>query len=889
MRVPSQAERGLGDDLYYKLQIQMNFYCRSHLVTYSPNRFVLLFIHCTTASYSMAERMTIHAVEGGIPSRTLPLHANSLIQSVVFWTSPSGLIAMGGALRTLRKAEDKFVREINTDAENLYMDMVNREYKYYEPLLSTLGFSEFHAKEMIKVFYSLDHDGDRRCEFVEFSRFFHIEKTPYARKCFSMMDTDNTGSLNFANFVVACWNYCSYNVYGLTEFSFHLYCKKKKSRIPLEDVFELINDVYDLDKSVVEYDGSVNIKKNTKEFNLKRAQNQIILACGKDRCMDLPEFLHFSETHPGVLRAAFAIQSRLQESIVSTSYWEHMTKKRHTLEHDNQTEDINWLDADDVIAFLNKKLPHLMEDMRSHEQTRHLKPEAIAEIKEIKALEDEETKNPGGGSQTIPIPEHLEDWERLEEKLLHKTLYFIDQSSVRVLSVFKKPYAQPDSTHEKDLQEHRKKHQFNIGKLIEKSGMKQYAHLFEGMNPAQAHTFLEKSLTFKRRKELHMKGEHYTALKKALDVENVPHIVHDNVEHTALHELEDLLEIVGTSVRKTHRPLAPEEIARIARFLWIHRNVLIIKEYTLTRDCRFSQSVLISTKTQPLFSEKQLKKWFAYFEEIDVYQNGYVTHDDFSDSMRSANEKYSTSVFIDCLCNDYGSSQKPGFLDVQDFCCLVELVCLMHPAELLEFSFHELQYRQKFDPNTKKPFIFLGDLTQRHRAFDRAVKGTSDDVNAFLLSEMIRVAAESAQGKALGGFDSVMEQRNPERLYFQGWEMIAKKSPMAYYPCLWMQETLRKKTGLGVKFWEQRRKAMGAEINVFRVHEESVLERLAEGVQDDRDDIGIASNKDGSEHYKIDDTGKLRYVGNDRSHIKMHGKGHAAINTATHRFKHKGI
>ena len=82
---------------------------------------------------------------------------------------------------------------------------------------------------------------------------------------------------------------------------------------------------------------------------------------------------------------------------------------------------------------------------------------------------------------------------------------------------------------------------------------------------------------------------------------------------------------------------------------------------------------------------------------------------------------------------------------------------------------------------------------------------------------------------------------------------------------------------------------MGAEINVFRVHEESVLERLAEGVQDDRDDIGIASNKDGREHYKIDDTGKLRYVGNDRSHIKMHGKGHAAINTATHRFKHKGI
>ena len=81
---------------------------------------------------------------------------------------------------------------------------------------------------------------------------------------------------------------------------------------------------------------------------------------------------------------------------------------------------------------------------------------------------------------------------------------------------------------------------------------------------------------------------------------------------------------------------------------------------------------------------------------------------------------------------------------------------------------------------------------------------------------------------------------------------------------------------------------MGAEIDVFRVHEDLVLERLAEGVQDDRDDIGIASSKHGGEHYKIDDMGKLRYVGNDRSHIKMHGKGHAAVSWL-HRFKHKGI
>ena len=108
----------------------------------------------------------------------------------------------------------------------------------------------------------------------------------------------------------------------------------------MDDVFTLVEDVYDLDKGMrgFDYSGTVNVVKNSPEYIIGQAKRQVARACGSDKQMNILEFLMFAKTHPSLLKSAFAIQTRLQKKVIGAKYWEKMTEKR-------QLEKINGVTA----------------------------------------------------------------------------------------------------------------------------------------------------------------------------------------------------------------------------------------------------------------------------------------------------------------------------------------------------------------------------------------------------------------------------------------------------------------------------------------------------------------------------------------------------------------
>ena len=269
---------------------------------------------------------------------------------------------MGIVIRTL----------CNSKVENDYFHMVNREYSKYKSLFKCLGFTEEAGKEMVRVFYRLDADGGRTVDFDEFAKFFDVDNTPFSKKCFMLMDTQKTGEINFAQFVVACWNYCTYDKNGLTGFSFKLYDTSGIGQIPIDEVFRLVDDVYDLDKGMkgFDYSGTVNVVKNSPEYVLKQAKRQIAKACGADKQMNILEFLMFCKTHPSLLKSAFGIQTRLQKAVVSVQFWQVMTTKRRKLEKINGVQGVNFLEYHEVMQWLGDTLPNipLGQKKRSREE-----------------------------------------------------------------------------------------------------------------------------------------------------------------------------------------------------------------------------------------------------------------------------------------------------------------------------------------------------------------------------------------------------------------------------------------------------------------------------------------------------------------------------------------
>lgn len=485
----------------------------------------------------------------------------------------------------------------------------------------------------------------------------------------------------------------------------------------------------------------------------------------------------------------------------------------------------------------------------------------------------------------IPIPEHLEDWQRLEEPLLHKTLHFLDKSSIKSLEIFRKSYGQDDAGHTEDLDTHRKKHGWSVEKTLEKNGLKQWAKLFRGMSEGDAARFAQKGLTYDKRGELHMKAEHYNKILKILHVSNAPAHKHGR-GHTAKAELEELLAIVGVAEKVHHAPLPTADLARVSKFLWVHRDVFRDENYFMVREIKFDQSIFISTKFLEPYPDSALNHMFKFFEECDIFKNGYITHEDLFDNFEKSDPMYCDSVFVHCLTHDYGSIEKPGFLDIKEFCSLIETVCLMNKEELLHFTFHELQYKQApLESGELHPYINVGDITTRLSSMKRAEKnhGTSKskggDVNYDLLKEMrhfLELKKNGHRGGSLKG--EYNELLDANKLYFEDWAQLAHDTPSIYHGANVMQQILQKKTGLGIKFWLNRRKKLTPEFDVCHEHE-LILQAKLEAAANSRDcDIGRSKGRSG---YKKGRKGKGKgktasryHVASDEGESGKHKHGH---------------
>jgi len=85
------------------------------------------------------------------------------------------------------------------------------------------GLQKHHVKRLYKYFYKADADHSTWISVMEFLMFFDIERTVFAVKAFTHMDTDGNDRIDFPEFVRATWAFVSLSKEGLRHFAFALY------------------------------------------------------------------------------------------------------------------------------------------------------------------------------------------------------------------------------------------------------------------------------------------------------------------------------------------------------------------------------------------------------------------------------------------------------------------------------------------------------------------------------------------------------------------------------------------------------------------------------------------------------------------------------------------
>lgn len=187
-----------------------------------------------------------------------------------------------------------------------------------EPLkafFDSLEINRNQGLQLYKIFETIDVDQSRSIGLEEFFDHFNLDFTTFAENAFKMMDVDRgLGSnltLDFPEFFVGIWNYCTMNHEFLVKFAFDLFDHDGGGTIDKHEIHQMICMVF-------------GKRKPNKQVN------DLLKKMDKDNSgeVSLLEWRDMNRRAASLLMPAHDLQMKLRERVCGKVYWDKATRAR---------------------------------------------------------------------------------------------------------------------------------------------------------------------------------------------------------------------------------------------------------------------------------------------------------------------------------------------------------------------------------------------------------------------------------------------------------------------------------------------------------------------------------------------------------------------------------
>jgi Ca2+-binding EF-hand superfamily protein len=170
-------------------------------------------------------------------------------------------------------------------------------------------------KALFRVFGMIDQDFSNSIDLDEFFDHFDLEYSFFANRAFSVMNVDRDPSspaqLDFAEFFVGVFNYCTLTHDTLVKFAFDLFDKDGSGAIARDELEQLVEIVYG--QAAVDEKASKVIRMMDRD---------------RDGLVELLEFRQIERRVPSLLKPAFELQQQLQQKLLGRKFWNGATRRR---------------------------------------------------------------------------------------------------------------------------------------------------------------------------------------------------------------------------------------------------------------------------------------------------------------------------------------------------------------------------------------------------------------------------------------------------------------------------------------------------------------------------------------------------------------------------------
>jgi len=200
-----------------------------------------------------------------------------------------------------------------------YFKRIYHKNKKVRPLRATfegLGLKEDDVARLHEQFLLIDKDSSGSIELWEMLDHLDLKRNRFAKRVFAIFDVNGSNEIDFREFVVALWQYCTLGRPQLVMFAFDLYDRDSSGAIDFDECNAMLKELY-----------GKRYAKNSTAVNLLRHINQLTKKHDTDE-VDVEAFAEFCRTHPAMLMPAFSMQQTLRERILGGAWWDRRSNER---------------------------------------------------------------------------------------------------------------------------------------------------------------------------------------------------------------------------------------------------------------------------------------------------------------------------------------------------------------------------------------------------------------------------------------------------------------------------------------------------------------------------------------------------------------------------------
>ena len=127
--------------------------------------------------------------------------------------------------------------------------MENKEFAENVRQLQAMQFSVSEVKKLYSIFRCVDVDNSGSIALSELLAHIDLPRTSFTEKIFSIFDDDKSGEIDFKEFVMSLWNYCTLTKNTLDVFAFDLYDKDGSGELSAPEIARMTRDIYGKNES----------------------------------------------------------------------------------------------------------------------------------------------------------------------------------------------------------------------------------------------------------------------------------------------------------------------------------------------------------------------------------------------------------------------------------------------------------------------------------------------------------------------------------------------------------------------------------------------------------------------------------------------------------------